>query len=171
VAPIYRTSRAEIDLKHIIGIQAYSSGPTTQAKPVHAHAHDSEDGHDHSTHDERAPTHYELRGISSLQVECPVLSSSKLDALDAWIRSVLWEGMLPDAGDAGAQDSPEVLRCKGTFSNESGQQYVLQGVRSMYEITKTSEKETIGLPTPGKLVLIGKGLTDRVRNSLTAVLQ
>ena len=97
-----------------------------------------------------------------------MLSSSKLDALDAWIRSVLWEGMLPDAG---AQDSPEVLRCKGTFSNESGQQYVLQGVRSMYEITKTSEKETIGLPTPGKLVLIGKGLTDSVRNSLTAVLQ
>lgn len=138
-------------------IGAYSKRPKFE---VEEHDHDAP-GH---THDE--PTHYELRGISSLQVTCPVLSDGQLEKLDEWIRSVLWENQLP--GDS--TSNIVVLRCKGMFGTRSGDRYILQGVRNMYEMLKEREVEVLGLPEVGKLVLIGKGLDEAVRRSLESVL-
>ena len=128
------------------------------------------------------PHHYELRGISSLQVTCPVLTSERLRALDEWIRTALWENRLPeDESDADVvvqnpdQTQPhfEILRCKGIFTTKSGDTHVLQGVRSLYEISVVesgNERGSMGLPDEGKLVLIGKGLDLKVRQSLEIVL-
>ncbi|KAF9049548.1 cobW-domain-containing protein [Hymenopellis radicata] len=155
VAPLHKTVRGQMDIGLLLNIQAYSSRANLR-DPIHdcndpAHDHD----HDHQTH-------YETRGISSLQVTIPVLNQEGLDALDAWIREVLWENRLPES-DTDTQ--LEILRCKGLFVTDTGEQYVLQGVRSMYDMSKV-EEDVIGLPDQGKLVLIGKGLDDSVRSSL-----
>lgn len=155
-------------MKHIIGISAYASAPQFQsitATSHHNHDH-SGDPHPPGEHTNDA-THYEMRGISSLQVSCPVLDASRRDRLDEWIRTVLWENCLPDGpADSGLQ----VLRCKGLFTLDSGEQYVLQGVRSLYEISRAEGQGVLGVPEPGKIVLIGKGLDDDVRRSLESTL-
>lgn len=42
--------------------------------------------------------------------------------------------------------------------------YVLQGVQTLYDITKL--EGDVGIPETGKLVFIGKGLSPSVRDSL-----
>lgn len=174
VATLYKTVKAEIDLKYIVGIDAYTSSrplaptlPTRSMAHVHTHGQDDEPSHAHPI----GPTHYELRGISSLQITFPTLSSSTLQRFDEWIRTVLWESHLPE--DQPEKGSLEVLRCKGMFTEEGGRLYVLQGVRSMYEMTEVEKggQEEVGLPDMGKLVLIGKGLDGTVRESLERVLK
>jgi G3E family GTPase len=100
-----------------------------------------------------------------MTVKCPVLSRNQAEQLDEWIRTLLWEGKTSDV----PEHQVEVLRCKGIYTTEDGQQHLLQGVREMYEITD--------LPTEGdepskegKLVFIGRGLTDDVKHSLVKLL-
>jgi len=172
-APIHRTVRAELDLKHIMNIGAFNTArPIDQAiQPVSSHDHDHDhehDGDDH--HHDTTPTHYELRGISSLQVSVPVLSAERLDRLDEWIRTLLWENRLPGKVDGSdAQSSLKVLRCKGLFVTEKGEQYVLQGVQNLYDLSPVEGTEMTGVPDAGKLVLIGKGLTEEVRESVEKI--
>lgn len=184
-ATIYRTVRGQIDLGNIMGIGAYGPDRLLRERRSvfeslslndagHDHDHDCEDscqGGEHAHH--VGPHHYELRGISSLQVRVPVLTAEQLRHLDVWIRTALWENHLPEEGSAPQRDASqfEILRCKGIFVTKSGETHVLQGVRSLYEITLVEEGggEDVGLPEEGKLVLIGKGLNQRVRRSLEAV--
>ncbi|KAI8986085.1 cobW-domain-containing protein [Trametes punicea] len=173
-ASIYRTVRGEIDLKYLMGIDAYRSRQLlneTRKSTAHLHDHDAhDDGHGHEHGDDhdhsKTLTHYELRGISSLQIDCPKLTTTQLDKLDEWVRTVLWEKQLPNTPPSGA-GAIEVLRCKGIFVTDRGELHVLQGVRSLYEISQVEEgDEDLGLPDAGKLVLIGKGLDEKVRHSL-----
>jgi G3E family GTPase len=171
-SPIHRTIQGQIDLKHLLGIGAYSRPPpSTDGSNNKPHVHTSDCEHDGDEAATSASTHYEIRGISSLQVSCAPLSQTQLDALDEWLRSVLWENRIPEdaTGDKGLTPSLQVLRCKGTFV-VNGVHYILQGVRSMYDISKLYPSETMGVPDVGKVVLIGKGLDDTVRKSLQNVL-
>lgn len=168
-------------MAHILGISAYTKPPPatepSDGPSKEPHVHTADCHHDHDQ--EPKSTHYELRGISSLQVTCPVLKQPQFDRLDEWLRSVLWENRIPeDASTASSEkgESPglQVLRCKGSFTLEDGTHYVLQGVRNMYEISeldKSSSQRDLGLPDVGKVVLIGKGLDDTVRQSLEKVFQ
>lgn len=192
-APIHRTIKSGIDLSHIIGISAYKNPPMPNNSPVdakgkvpkqdgHVHTTDcnkGEDGEDHSTTSHA--THYELRGISSVQVLCPIrLSQAQIDAFDEWIRNALWENWVSvrnedsTPGDEGICEV-QVLRCKGAFRDEQNKWYVLQGVRSVYEISElevqqnTQGWEGVDVPDKGKVVLIGKGLNKKVKESLEAV--
>ena len=166
-ATVHRTVRGNIDLKHLMGIKAYATGPAPAAPTPHHHEHAEGEECDHD--DEEPAHHYELRGISSLQVSCPVLSPPRLDALDEWIRTVLWDGRLP--GEDNSAKHIIILRCKGMFRDDSGKTHVLQGVRDMYEITALEDgNEEMGVPDEGKLVFIGKGLDERVRESLVDLL-
>lgn len=165
-APIHRTIRGQIDLAHIMNINAYAGG--TKGLRSVQHQHGDDDNHDHVGHVDSAK-HYELRGISSLQVTLPTLTRHRLQELDEWIRTVLWENRIPDSDHQTGPSELKVLRCKGLFVLESGEQYVLQGVQSMYDISLLEEDVT-GIPDSGKLVLIGKGLDDSVRQSLKRVL-
>ncbi|KAJ7696005.1 CobW/HypB/UreG, nucleotide-binding domain-containing protein [Mycena rosella] len=164
-APIHPTVRAQIDVSRLLGVRAYATPPEFPPKHGHAHEHGKEHDHEHEHEHATEPTHYELRGISSLLITVPVLSRAMLDALDEWVRTVLWEQRLP--GDASDTQSLTVLRCKGLFVLDSGAQYVLQGVRNMYEIAEAGD--ALGVPDAGKLVLIGTGLDARVRESLEGV--
>ena len=172
-AAFYRTVRGEIDLKHIIGVDAYASRQILDESRVLSrstcnHTHDHDHDHNHHHHDHaKAPTHYELRGISSLQIDCPKFTEEQMGRLDEWIRTVLWEKQLPGRS-ANASSALEVLRCKGLFVTDTGELHVLQGVRSLYEISEVEQggEEELGLPDTGKLVFIGKGLDEHVRRSL-----
>jgi G3E family GTPase len=159
-APVYHTVKGEIDLNHIIGIQAYKTGPSVGSLPPLRHDH-TEDDH----HGAERP-HYELRGIASMWVPCPVLTSSQMEKLDEWIRTVLWENRLPSVSQTGAAPL-YILRCKGILTTHDGEQYLLQGVRDMYEMTQIEVPQTAG--GEGKLVFIGRGLTEDVRDSLQEV--
>ncbi|KAL6302812.1 cobW-domain-containing protein, partial [Sparassis latifolia] len=175
VAAFYRTVKGEINLKHIIGIDAYTSRSVLQKSsqtepPVceHDHRHDgSALDHDHSR------THYEIRGISSMQVSCPSLSPFQMAKLDEWIRAVLWENRLPGQSSDDSKKL-EILRCKGMVFLDSGKMSVLQGVRNLYEFAEVDteeEADASGIPDAGKLVFIGRGLDDRVRQNLEDILQ
>jgi len=93
----------------------------------------------------------------------------QVEVLDQWIRSVLWEHKLPNEEDV---EGLEVLRCKGMFRTDAGEVYVLQGVREMYDLSPAEPTEdSDGAGEIGKLVFIGKGLSDRVRSSLEATVR
>jgi len=164
-APVYKTIKGDIDLKHILGISAYKL-PSSILINENPHIHSANCDHDH----EATPNHYEIRGISSLQVSCPALDQSRLDKLDEWVRSVLWENRIP--GSTTTDSEVRVLRCKGAFTSTTGIHYVLQGVQSMYEISEldAAAADSLGVPEVGKIVLIGKGLDDNIRRSLDSVL-
>ena len=169
-APVYKTIKGEIDLKYILGISAYKLPPSIPVNEnPHIHSEDCHHGH------EPTSNHYEIRGISSLQVSCPALDQTRLDKLDEWIRTILWENRIP--GSTTSDSEVRVLRCKGAFASTTGVHYVLQGVQSMYEISElevtvaaTDDLGVVGVPNVGKIVLIGKGLDDNVRRSLDSVL-
>ena len=169
---VHHTVRGDIDLKHVLNISAYTS---SRALSYVGTPPQPSDDHDHASHDHEEPhdgqgTHYEMRGISSLRVSCRALSLQQQVRLEEWIRTVLWESRLPEhSGDTHA--SPlEVLRCKGMFGTQSGQTFVLQGVRNLYEL-EPLVGDKVGLPDHGKLVFIGKGLDDIVRKSLEKFVQ
>jgi G3E family GTPase len=164
-APVYKTIKGEIDLKHILGISAYKL-PSSILINENPRIHSENCNHDH----EPTPNHYEIRGISSLQVSCPAMDQSRLDKLDEWIRCVLWENRIP--GSTTTDSEVRVLRCKGAFTSTTGIHYVLQGVQSMYEISEldAAAADSLGVPEVGKIVLIGKGLDDNIRRSLDSVL-
>ncbi|KAG2359652.1 CobW/HypB/UreG, nucleotide-binding domain-containing protein [Suillus spraguei] len=148
-APIHRTIRGQIDLAHIMNINAYAGGQR---------------GCDLCNTNIATMTI-----MTTLQVTLPTLTRHRLQELDEWIRTVLWENRIPDSDHQTGPSELKVLRCKGLFVLESGEQYVLQGVQSMYDISLLEEDVT-GIPDSGKLVLIGKGLDDSVRQSLKRVL-
>jgi len=167
---IHRTVRADIDLEHVLNIRAYASRVLSPAgaPPSDDHDHDHA-SHDHEKPDEESSTHYEVRGITSLRVSCSVLSPEQLAHLEEWIRTVLWESQLPEHSADTQEKSLEVLRCKGMFGTQSGQTFVLQGVRNLYEL-EPLVGDDVGLPGHGKLVFIGKGLDDTVRKSLEKII-
>lgn len=171
-AIIHRTVQSNIDLRHIMGIDAYTSRSASlmSNSPPRTEHHDACDDSCAHEHHSR-PHHYEVRGISSLQVSVPLLRQESFDRLDEWIRTVLWESRLPE--DSPAEGSSlSVLRCKGIFQTYDGVTHVLQGVRNLYEISATADDDVdIGVPDTGKLVFIGKGLDERVRNSLMDILR
>ncbi|KLO17268.1 cobW-domain-containing protein [Schizopora paradoxa] len=174
-APVHRTVRGDIDLKHVIGINAYkgkSFEDLLHGLRLHDHDHDHDHGEEGHVH-QHGPLY---TSVTSIQVDVPVINEEKAQKLDEWIRSVLWEGILPGEGTPQNDGSKklEVLRCKGVFCLESGEVNVLQGVRGMYEITPiraAAEDDTVGVTEVGKLVFIGKGLGENMRKSLLDVLQ
>ncbi|EIN12826.1 cobW-domain-containing protein [Punctularia strigosozonata HHB-11173 SS5] len=161
-AAVYRTIRGNVDLSRVIGIDAYG---TSSRHALVGVGSEQEVDHEHGPdchHDEKP--HYEVRGISSLQVACPVLDDARVPKLDAWIRSLLWDHRLPEESDS--TKSIDILRCKGIFHTASGDQYILQGVRNMYDLSRIPDAivttGSYGLPPAGKLVFIGRGLDEAV---------
>lgn len=159
-------------MKLVIGLNAYASRPLISDTIFLDESHDN-DGHIHDESCKHGHEHAEIisrhGGISSIRVPCPVMTPGRITRLDEWIRSVLWEGRLPDD----TTHEIEVLRCKGTYTTESGEIYVLQGVRNMYEMNSlpVRDKDGADVPQMGKLVFIGKGLTEKVMHSLMIALQ
>lgn len=94
--------------------------------------------------------------ISTLSIPLPVLTSGQVEKLDAWLRSVLWESVLPGHENVAGTPAFEIHRLKGRLMLEDGSERMVQGVREIFEIFNSlnnSESQA-----PGKLVLIGRHL-------------
>lgn len=168
VATIERTTKGVIDLAKILDLRAYINKPdfsgTAFASAAATHDFNSKTEEEEHLHDQNC-SHDHENEITSLLIPLPVLTVSQHEAVDVWIRSLLWESMIPgNHGDL----KVEILRCKGFWQTNDGRGFVLQGVRSLYETVEVPVQD--GDVGDGKIVLIGKGLDRAVRDSLIAAL-
>jgi len=123
------------------------------------HAYDHVGGLDSAT---KGHSHLD-KTISTLSIPIPAITKSKLDALDAWLRSVLWDNVLPEQEGAGSRTF-EIHRLKGRLLLKDGSEKMIQGVRELFEIFDNpnfeSDPTTDETYPVGKLVLIGRHLED-----------
>ena len=169
LAATHRTTQSNIDLGLVMNLNAYASRIPPPSALGTDRRHDHVDGKCSDPESHPKSTHYTIRGISSILLPVPVLPTAQVEVLDEWIRTVLWEHKLPNEEAVGNLD---VLRCKGMFRTDGGVIYVLQGVREMYDLSPAEAMgDSDGAGEIGKLVFIGKGLDDRVRNSLEATVR
>ncbi|KKA29620.1 hypothetical protein TD95_000687 [Thielaviopsis punctulata] len=92
--------------------------------------------------------------ISTISIPIPTLQDKSLAAIDAWLRSVLWNNKIPNAH---TDSSFEVHRLKGRVIFADGSVKLIQGVREIFEIIDS--EEVVSGDSPGKLVVIGRGLS------------
>ncbi|KAI9718298.1 MAG: hypothetical protein M1828_006762 [Chrysothrix sp. TS-e1954] len=79
--------------------------------------------------------------ITTITLRLPPLSSAKLAKLDAWLRSVCWESVLPGPQSREERTpSFEVHRIKGRIPLTDGRVMLLQGVREIYELTDAADR-------------------------------
>ncbi|KAK0627213.1 CobW/HypB/UreG, nucleotide-binding domain-containing protein [Immersiella caudata] len=114
------------------------------------------------------------RTISTLSVPLPVLNEKQLDAVDAWLRSTLWDNVLPSDGNTD-QTTFEIHRLKGRLVLSDGKEKMIQGVRELFEIfdkpNPNSETSVESRKDLGKMVIIGRHLDkyDFERSLLKAI--
>ena len=161
---IRRTVKSRIDLKELFDLHAFSGTrrpPVDNDEDDHDHDHDQEDEDDHEhEHDNDHPPPGKHRSISTVLAPLPPLSSEQYDRLNAFLETLLWNHRLPS--DA---EPPDILRSKGFITLLDGRQYVLQGVTDLFELKEyTASPFTPG--AQGKVVLIGRGVNDSLRDEL-----
>lgn len=86
------------------------------------------------------------------------MTTAQQAALDAWLRSVLWENVLPGHMPT---DGPafDLHRLKGRFFLGDGTERIVQGVRELFDIFDSpSSDPKQDVSRAGKLVLIGRHL-------------
>lgn len=100
--------------------------------------------------------------ISTISIPLPILKKDQVDAVDRWLRRVLWENELPN--DTAEHKSPfEIHRLKGRLALENGKTKIIQGVRELFEIfdaPASGEVVAEGASQSGKIVLIGRHVTN-----------
>jgi hypothetical protein len=93
-----------------------------------------------------------------MSIPLPALAEKQQSALDAWLRSVLWENVLPGHTPT---DGPayDIHRLKGRFSGGDGREKIIQGVREIFDIFDSpSQEPDSGVSQTGKMILIGRHL-------------
>ncbi|RFU29740.1 hypothetical protein B7463_g6619, partial [Scytalidium lignicola] len=104
--------------------------------------------------------------IATVTVPVPVLEESQLAKLDEWLRSMLWDSILPNLGStAGARTSEdstlEIHRLKARLPLSNGEVKIVQGVRDIFEILDERKDDARAVPaSEGKIVLIGRYIAD-----------
>lgn len=88
-----------------------------------------------------------------------MLDTEQLGKVDAWLRSVLWEGELPNDNDE-HKEPFEIHRLKGRLVVQNGGTKIIQGVRELFEIFDAPAGSQEGGSESGKVVLIGRHVTD-----------
>ncbi|GAB1318934.1 hypothetical protein MFIFM68171_09144 [Madurella fahalii] len=110
--------------------------------------------------------------ISTLSIPLPELTEDQHSAVDAWLRSVLWENLLPGHKPTGGP-AFNIHRLKGRFFVRNGSEKIIQGVREIFDIfdSPSPQPDSDG-PRAGKLVLIGRHLDHfDFRQSLTEAIR
>lgn len=100
-----------------------------------------------------------METISTISIPLPKLNTEHLDKVDAWLRSVLWENVLPNDSDEHKKPF-EIHRLKGRLVVQNGRTKIIQGVRELFEIFDAPSGDEEGKSEEGKVVLIGRHVTD-----------
>ncbi|ORY25628.1 CobW/HypB/UreG, nucleotide-binding domain-domain-containing protein [Naematelia encephala] len=165
-APLRRTERSRADLSSLFRVGAYSGGAQRGIGTLldssstdnhnnqtheHDHQHDENCSHDHQISHHHKP-HYD--GITTISISLPPLSPDKFKALNTFLQDTLWEPHGPHG--------PEILRTKGLVVTTQGEEWIIQGVADLFEVTRAApapnSKTGVGKDQEGKLVFIGKGV-------------
>ncbi|KAF1987505.1 vitamin b12 biosynthesis, cobw-like protein [Aulographum hederae CBS 113979] len=122
--------------------------------------------------------------ISTIALTLPILSDPalQLTRLDAWLRSLLWDNVLPATQTSSPASTNtkasqiEIHRTKGRIPLTDSSVKLLQGVRETFEMIDAKDGASSGGETAagaeqGKLILIGRGLDqERFQENLTTFL-
>lgn len=88
-----------------------------------------------------------------------MLSTEQVGKVDAWLRSVLWENVLPNDSDE-HKDPFEIHRLKGRLAVQNSGTKIIQGVRELFEIFDAPSGGVESESESGKVVLIGRHVPD-----------
>ncbi|KAK1759449.1 putative COBW domain-containing protein 1 [Echria macrotheca] len=138
-----------------VHITKQSVVPQLEGFLLDLHAYDQVEELDRT---EKGHSHLD-KTISTLSITLPVLGPGDLEAVDAWLRSVLWEGVLPGT-TASEVHFFEIHRLKGRLVLEDGSEKMIQGVREVFEIFDSPNADSGVAREAGKMVLIGRRLAD-----------
>ncbi|KAI0159712.1 cobW-domain-containing protein [Xylariaceae sp. FL1272] len=136
-----------------IHVTSQSEVPQLEGVLLDLHAYDQVETLDNTDkgHSHLDPT------ISTISFTVPLLETAHLDEVDRWLRSILWEGEVPDTAED--TKSLEIHRSKARLVFKNGDVKIVQGVREIFEIFD-GERITSGklVSQTGKIVLIGRGV-------------
>ncbi|KAI0132544.1 COBW domain-containing protein [Xylariales sp. AK1849] len=150
-----------------IHITKQSAVPELEGFLLDLHAYDQVDELDTTGkgHSHLDPT------ISTVTIDVPLLRPEQLPDIDGWLRSVLWEGQVPDV-ETNQNAAWEIHRLKARLVFKNGDVKMVQGVREVFEIfdAPNSIHGDENSPKSGKIVLIGRQLQglDLERSFLSA---
>ncbi|KAI9817906.1 MAG: hypothetical protein M1832_004526 [Thelocarpon impressellum] len=98
--------------------------------------------------------------ISTTTITLPALEESQIPLLDAWLRSILWDAVLPFPSPQANPPKFEIHRLKGRIPLTNGLLKLIQGVREVFEINDADRSTVVGESAEkgGKIVLIGRNL-------------
>ncbi|KAI0202292.1 cobW-domain-containing protein [Astrocystis sublimbata] len=152
-----------------IHVTEQSQVPQLEGVLLDLHAYDQVETLDNTDkgHSHLDPT------ITTVSFSVPLLTTSQLEGVDSWLRSVLWEREVPGATTT-KPSQIEIHRLKARLVLEDGSTKIVQGVREVFDIV---DGERINVEDAasqaGKVVLIGRGIhnidfeqsfRDRIRN-------
>ncbi|CAK7240971.1 MAG: hypothetical protein STHCBS139747_002428 [Sporothrix thermara] len=161
-----------------IHVTSQSAVPQLEGVLLDLHAYETAEAVERAVH-QNYHSHLDPT-ISTQAIDVGKLDAAQLSKLDAWLRSVLWEGQLPDPaggpprGGRNETNNFEIHRTKGRIAMKDGSAKVLQGVRELFEIfdapaSSPAEEaaaaagpdgEPAPAPASSKLILIGRRLGD-----------
>ncbi|KAI1268971.1 cobW-domain-containing protein [Xylariaceae sp. FL1019] len=136
-----------------IHVTSQSEVPQLEGVLLDLHAYDQVETLDNTDkgHSHLDPT------ISTISFNVPLLETTQLDEVDRWLRSILWEGEVPNATNG--TTSLEIHRSKARLVFKNGDVKIVQGVREIFEIfdgQKLASSDSAS--QTGKIVLIGRGV-------------
>lgn len=136
-------------------ITDHSRVPDLEGLILDLHAYDSVDA---ASLDFASKGHSHLDpAIGTVTLSLPTLRNEQVVELDRWLRSVLWDGVIPGFDESKGW---EIHRTKGRIHIQGGRMKLLQGVREIFELidgpdTSTDEGMT---EAEGKIVFIGRSI-------------
>lgn len=106
-----------------------------------------------------------VQNISTLTLLVPLLLHPQREKLECWLRSLLWESILPPPSISTIEQvrtykqAFEIHRVKGQIPMSDGKNIMIQGVRDVFEmIERGGDGGVRDAGRKGKIVLIGKDL-------------
>jgi G3E family GTPase len=157
LAKIYRTRNAEIEMNHLLGVQAFDVTRALELDPSllpknqhdhehehgHEHDHNHEHEHDHEEHEHGHEHHHDETVGSIAIVESGAVNEKKLNQ---WLDQLLqFQG-------------PDIFRMKGILNIQGkDKRYVFQGVHMLFE-GKADRPWKPDEPRLNELVFIGRNL-------------
>ena len=149
-----------------VQITSHSKVPQLEGVLLDLHAYDNVDA---ASLDFAAKGHSHLDpAIGTVALTIPRLDKQQLDDLEAWLRSLLWEGLElahPDAdsgvGKMGSTSRTDIHRIKGRLPMKDGRTKLLQGVREVFEFLDANDTQQESVTSDagqGKIVVIGRNV-------------
>jgi G3E family GTPase len=142
-----------------IHVTDHSRTPQIEGVILDLHAYDHLSDLDFS---EKGHAHIDP-SISTIAISHQPIATKTISSVDAWLRSVLWESILPVSSSDDHPTDFEIHRLKGLLALDDGSIKVVQAVRDVFEIRDVENRNRDGEDAGRamdhcKIVIIGRNL-------------